>query len=328
MLKGLRSKGLSTLTGWLIVLTGIVSSATMANGFVGYARVFVAVPEWLGVTFIVLLFGLIAMWGIAEAMWASAAMTVVEIIGLLLIIGLAGDVLFNLPHGITSYFVPSSGWELNVVFAGAFLAFYAFIGFEDIVNVAEEVKDPQRNLPRAIFLSIGIATLLYIIVAVIAVASLPPDVLSSSGAPLALILEESSRAAGRTVAAISIFAIINGILIQVIMGSRVLYGLAMQGSAPVALAAVNTVTRTPVVATTVVTLLVLAFALWLPLVTLAKITSFVILLVFTLVNLALWRLKRKGSREEGESLKGRSFPLTGAMLCILLLGFQLTELIF
>lgn len=326
VLKGLGSKGLSTATGWLIVLTGIVSSATMANGFVGYARVFLPLPHWLGITSVVVLFGGIAMWGIAEAMWAAAVMTILEIVGLVIVIGFAGDVLFNLPHGMESYIVPTSGLELNAVFAGAFLAFYAFIGFEDIVNVAEEVKDPGTNLPRAIFYSIGISTIMYILISMIVVASTEPGAIGVSEAPLAAILDDSGKAVSGTVAAISVFAIVNGLLIQVVMGSRVLYGLAMQGSAPARLSSVNPVTRTPILATFVVVLLVLAFALWLPLVTLAKITSFIILTIFILVNLALWRLKREGLRED-ESARVKSYPLTGATLCLLLILSQLKGLI-
>ena len=326
VLKGFQNKSLSTLTGWLVVLTGIVSSATMANGVLGYVQVFVPVADWLGITFIVLLFGVIAMWGIAESMWIAAGMTLLSIVGLVLVIALAGGVIFDLPRDLSDYLVPGSVTGFSAVLAGAFLAFYAFIGFEDIVNVAEEVRDPEKNMPRAIFLSIGIATLFYMVIAIIAVGTISPQELAASSSPLALLLSDRGTAVMNVISLISIFAIVNGLLIQVVMGSRVLYGLAMQGSAPRRLSTVNARTRTPIVATSLVVVLVLVFALWLPLVALAKLTSFVILVVFALVNLALWRLASGVAPGAGPKTV-RCFPLAGALLCLLLLGFQVRELL-
>ena len=148
--------------------------------------------------------------------------------------------------------------------------------------------------------------------------SLPPKALAVSDAPLASILDAQGWDARLTIGLIGLIAVINGALIQIIMASRVLYGMGRQGIAPRWFSRVNALTQTPLLATAMVTAIVLVLALWLPLVTLAKATSFVILSVFSLVNLALWRLKTLAApRQDGCVL-----PLVGACdwICSLL-GF-------
>jgi amino acid transporter len=178
------------------------------------------------------------------------------------------------------------------IFIGGFLAFYAFIGFEDMVNVAEEVRQPERNMPRAILLALLVATLLYFTVATVAIGSVPLAGLAASDAPLAYLYQEVTGRNPVVITLIGMFAVINGALIQIIMAARVCYGMGRRRWLPLMFARINTVTRTPVLATASVALLVLVMALWLPLETLAKATSYFLLLVFTLVNLSLWRLKR------------------------------------
>ena len=184
---GLRWRPLSILVGFLIILTGIVSAATIANGFVGYLHVFVAVPDWLAITLLVFLLGGLAAWGIDESVMAATFITLVEVGGLLLILAVAGGSLAELPARLPELIPPPDGIVWQGILLGAFLAFYAFIGFEDMVNVAEEVKEPTRNLPLAILIAIGVSTLLYLLVALVAVLALPPAELAQSRAPLALI---------------------------------------------------------------------------------------------------------------------------------------------
>ncbi len=177
------------------------------------------------------------------------------------------------------------------VVVGAFLAFYAFIGFEDMVNVAEEVREPERNLPRAILRAIALSTLLYFAVSLVAVVNVPIAQLGQSDAPLALIYQQATGREPVVITTIGMLAVINGALIQMIMASRVIYGMANRGWLPGVLSRVNSRTRTPIAATVLIATLVLAFALWGAIETLAKATSFLLLLVFALANLALWRLK-------------------------------------
>ena len=128
------------------------------------------------------------------------------------------------------------------------LAFFAFIGFEDMVNVAEEVKDAPRVMPRAIITVLIAAMILYVAVSLVAVLTVPPAELAASGAPVALIFERATGLSAAPVSAIVLVAVINGALIQIVMVARVFYGLANMGLLPSRLATVNARTRTPLMA--------------------------------------------------------------------------------
>lgn len=315
---------LSALTGWAVVLIGIVSAATIANGFVGYLDLFVQVPGKLAISGLVIALGLLAIWGISQSVWIATAITVLELMGLLMVLFLAGDSLAALPQR-WSELIPPLGptpW-IGIVF-GAFLAFYAFIGFEDMVNVAEEVKNPQRNLPLAIILALFITTGIYILVALAAVLGLSPEVLSQSKAPLATLIEKAGGHSPVSIGFISLIAVVNGALIQIIMASRVVYGMAQQHVAPATFAVVNPKTRTPIRATMLIMFAVLMLALWLPLVKLATITSFITLTVFALINLSLWRLKTRTPHPTGVLRNPLWVPVTGFILCA---GFLLLQIL-
>ena len=114
--------------------------------------------------------------------------------------------------------------------AASLLAFFAFVGFEDIANVVEEVKNPVKTLPRAIILTLVISTALYLAVVSVVVLAVPMEKLSKSVAPLSLLFENASPTTRNTFIVIAIIATVNGVLIQMIMASRVIYGLASQGS--------------------------------------------------------------------------------------------------
>jgi amino acid transporter len=324
--EGLRLRALSVLVGLLIILTGVVSAATIANGFVGYLHVFVPVPDWLAITLLVLLLGALAAWGISESVMVASLITLVEVGGLILVILVAGDSLGELPARLPELIPPPDTGVWLGIMLGAFLAFYAFIGFEDMVNVAEEVKDPGRLLPRAIIITIAVSTILYLLVALVAVLALPPAELAQSRAPLALIYERATGSAPTLISLISIFAVVNGALIQIIMASRVLYGMSREGWLHRAFGQVHAFTRTPLLATAVATLIVLVLALWLPLVTLAKVTSFIIMIVFALINLSLARIKRKHPRPEGIKIYPAWIPLAGFLSATGFVLFQLYQL--
>ena len=290
--EGLGIQPISALVGLLIILAGVVSAAAILRGFTGYLQVFLDIPASAAIAAMVLLLGGLAAWGIAQSVTVAALITIVEIGGLLLVIWVAAPELAD--ASVTAVdFLPLAGIDAwHGIFVGGFLAFYAFIGFEDMVNVAEEVRDPQRNLPRAILLALVVSVVLYFMVALVAVASVPTAALAEAEAPLAWLYQQVTGREPVTITLISMFAVINGALIQIIMAARVGYGMARKHWLPAVFARVHAVTRTPVVATAGVSLLVLLLALWLPIETLAKATSYFLLLVFVLVNLSLWRIKR------------------------------------
>ncbi len=321
--EGFHLTALSRLTGLLIAFAGMVSAATLSRGFYGYFYTFFQAPELLVITGIILLMGLLTLWGISQSVGVAALLTVVEISGLLLIIWAGKDVLSSVPAQIDILLPPLQSSVWSGIILGAFLAFFAFIGFEDMVNIAEEVKNPHRTLPAGILLSLLIATLFYALITLIAVLALDQNTLAESKAPLADILSATSDINPKIISSIGMFAIINGALIQMIMASRIFYGMAKKGWIWKGLAKVNNKTQTPVTATWLVIIIILCLALWFPLETLARGTSYLILIVFTLVNAALISIKRKKEPVEGALNIPIWVPVAGFISSISLILFQL-----
>jgi len=314
-------------TGWAVVVVGIISAATIAKGVTGYAQLYTQLPAPAIVAILIVALGLLAAWGVRETAWTAVAVTMAEVFGLLLVIALGG---WHIPRADVNWsdlVPPLASVPWAGIFAGAFLAFYAFIGFEDMVNMAEEVREPRRNLPLAILLALVISTLLYMLVAVVCVVTVPVEVLATSDAPLAAVIESTGFSAHISIGPIGMVAVVNGALIQLVMAARVLYGMGGNGLAATWLASVHPYTRTPLLATFLVTALALLLALTFPLVHLAQATSFVTLIIFTTVNLALLRLKRREPRVAGIVSYPRWVPGTGAILCVGLLLLQFSELL-
>ena len=284
---------LSILVGLLVIAAGLVSASALVNGFVGYLHEFIDMDRLAIIFLVVISLGFIAAWGIKESVTIAAAITVIEIGGLVLIIVVSVNGL-EMDSAKWGALLPSlDTTSLGSIYAGSLLAFYAFIGFEDMVDVAEETVDAKRNLPIAIILTLGITTLLYMAIMISAVMTISPEVLATSEAPLALIYEYHTGEQAVLISIIGMFAIINGALIQMIMASRVFYGLSSRGQLPAALKFVHPNTQTPLVATLVATVIVLVLASVGRLATLAETTSVIMLIVFSMVNLALWRIKRR-----------------------------------
>jgi amino acid transporter len=293
--EGFGSHRLALIVGLMVTLSGVVSSATIINGSVGYLHEFVALPQALGVVTMLALLTALALWGIGESVTAAAIFTVLEIAALLLVIWAAKGSMADLPARGAELIPPANASAWIGVTAGAMLAFYAFLGFEDLVNVAEEAKDVTRTIPAAILLTLAVTTLLYVLVSTVSVLTVPPGELAQSSAPLAFVYERATGSPSWVISGIAVFAVLNGALIQMIMASRVVYGLADQGALPGGLAWVHPRTRTPMVATGLVAGVILALALGFPLEHLAETTSVIVLIVFAMVNLALVMIKRRGT---------------------------------
>ncbi|QDT26619.1 putative amino acid permease YhdG [Gimesia panareensis] len=313
-------KSLSILVGLAVLTTGIVSAATISRGFVGYLNEFVAVNSAAAITVLVLSVGLLAAFGVDAAVGAVVAITFVELTGVLLVIAGGAAELVTVPLRFTEFVPPFDvGVWMTILFA-SFLAFYAYIGFEDMVNMAEEVTDVERTMPRAIILALAITTTLYILVSLVAVLTLPMDQLIHSQAPFTDIVREHGLVPPWLISAISLVAVLNGVMVQVVMASRILYGMGRQGIAPGILGDVHPRTQTPLWATGIATITVLVLALGFPIESLARGTSFVMLCVFTMVNAALIKLKRNPAPDELALICYPLFiPVLGAILSVLLL---------
>lgn len=319
--EGFQRRWLSTLTGYLVASTGIVSAATLLRAFAGFTTELANLPEvWIIVASLAALTAVAAV-GIGESAALVSVITVIEVGGLLWILGASGETLTQVPGRLPELVPSFSLVQWSGVLSGAYLCFYSFVGFEDMVNLAEEVRRPERNLPRAILWALGITTLLYVLVTLVVVQSVPLGELAASDAPLSLALQGGSQRAALTF--IAMLAGINGALVQIVMASRILYGLARRGQAPALLGQVHAKTRTPLEATFVVALIILLLALWFPLTSLAEATSTILLGVFALVNYSLWRIKGRGPTPEGAVAYPRWVPLAGFLATVGFLLFRL-----
>ncbi len=317
------SNFLSISVGIMIALGGILSSATIVNGFNGYVSTVIDLPPWLLSVLLVSILCFTAIVGISQSVKIAGLFTIVEIIGLLIIIYFGFS---NIEFTTVQYEILIPDLEVSnfyVISLGAFLAFFAFIGFEDMVNIAEEVKNPTYTLPRAIMLSLVIATALYFLVAFISIVAIEPNIIGKSKAPLSDVYTALTGNEAYLLTVISSFAVINGALIQIIMVSRLFYGMANNHLLPKVFSSLYQKTSTPVFATVFASLLVLIFALWLPIITLASLTSFFIFIIFTLMNVSLIKIKLTTKQESSVNYP-IAIPLIGTVVNIFLLAVEIS----
>ena len=313
-------KSLSILMGIAVLTTGIVSAATISRGFAGYLNEFIEIQSVWSITILVLSVGVLAALGVDAAVGVVVAITFVELAGVVfVIVGGAGE-LISAPRQLSELVPPFDPGVMITIVSGSFLAFYAFIGFEDMVNMAEEVRDVEKTLPKAIILALVITTTLYLLVALVAVLTLPMEKLINSQAPFTDIVRHHGLIPAWLISLISLVAVLNGVMVQVVMASRVLYGMGRQGFAPKILGAVHLRTQTPLWATGVTTVTVLVLALGFPIESLARGTSFVMLCVFIMVNAALIKLKRNANPSQTAGVQYPLYiPVLGVILSALLL---------
>ncbi|MBA2710937.1 MAG: amino acid permease [Tatlockia sp.] len=314
--KAFNLRWLSGLVGWLVVLTGVVSAATISQGFAQYFHLFFPLSSNLSITILVILLGGLAMWGIQQSATLIMIMTLIEVGGLILIIFYGHEAFFTID--VTQLKLPKSA---DGILIGAFIAFYAYIGFEDMVNTSEETLNPERTLPIAIFLSVLGATLLYILVAWVLISTLPKMVLAQSNMPLIEIIKQQGQST-LLFTIIALIAITNGILVQLIMASRLIYGMAKQNNAPKIFSALNKKTQTPVYATLLVMVIILVFAYALPITTLAKLTSSIMLCIFLIIHAALIKIKLTEKQKPDTFSVPIIVPIISFCLSLLFLGMQ------
>ncbi len=322
---GFGSAFLARLIGLMVIAVGVISAAVIAKGSTGYIRQFIPLPSGVILVGVILLMGAIAAWGIAESVAIAAAMTLIEIGGLTIIVLFGAthspDVITRLPEIWTGFGTVSA---VAGVLSASLLAFFAFIGFEGLANIAEEVRQPERTLPKAIFLTLAISTVFYVAVVWIALIAVPRAELAAAHAPLSLVFERVTCASPLIISAIAVVATINGVIVQMVMASRVIYGMADRELLPQPLAVVSPVTQTPLNATVLVVLVVLMLALAFPLERLAEITAQLTLIIFAFVNAALVLVKwRRDPPPAGAFMVPIAVPVAGGLLCLaLLIGAQ------
>jgi amino acid transporter len=327
---------LSYLIGLTVTASGLTSMATQTNAFAENLQAMIG-GSWLVLALIFLgVLTAINFWGIRESMWTNLLCTTVEVGGLVFIIAVGARFWGSVDYLETPAAtfddggrLADHGLSMSMLLGGAVLTFFSFLGFEDMLNVAEEVKEPRRTMPWGIVIALAIVTVLYISVAVTAVSVVDYRQFADPGAPLSKI---ANRAApwlpARTFDFITLFAVANTMLINYIMGSRLLYGMARHGLLPSILSRLHPTRSTPHVA--IFTLLALVLILALSggadgVRTLAYATALLLLFSFTVVNAALVVLKLRPSEPRGSFEVPIIVPAIGILINMTLIIGRLAQ---
>lgn len=314
------------VTGFCMLAAGIVSVGALARGFAGdYLAEFVTVPVAPVAIGFLLLLALVNARGIKESTAGNVIATVIEVGGLLLVVGLGAWLLLRGdgdPSRLTRLGTAEHG-AAGALLSGAVLSYYSFVGFETSANVAEETANPRRSFPRALFGALLTAGLVYVAVGVVASAAVPTERLAGSSGPLLEVVEAAGGVPGWLFGAIALVAVANGALLTGIMSSRLAYGMARDGLLPSVLARVLPGRRTPWAAIAATTALSILLAVTGSVETLASTLVLLLLFVFLVVNTAVLVLRRRDPEGEAGSAGGHFrapsvVPVLGVASCVVL----------
>ena len=311
----------TVMVTFAVMMSGVTSASTLARAFAGdYLDALVSVPSLVAALGFIVVVALINAHGISGSVRVNVVLTLVELGGLLLIVVIGGAALAD-GHGEAGRALEFKHGEPVVwsVVAGATLAFYALIGFEDSVNVAEEVREPRRDYPRALFGALAIAGVIYVTIALLASMLVPTAGLAASSGPLLEVVQVGPLSIPTQVfSAIALLAVSNGALINMIMASRLLYGMANKGIVPRAFGSVDPSRHTPLVAIAFTTALAVALISIGDISSLADTTVLLLLLVFGFVNVSVLILRREEVAQP-HFRAPRVFPLVGLAVIALML---------
>ena len=265
--------------GAIILIGGAATAATVAMAFGGYLRVFMDIPAPAGAMLLLAACTVLNVWGLRQSSWVNILFTAIEVAGLVLVIAVALMSDAQAPAVATA--------TTSSVMAAAALLFFVYLGFEEIANLAEEVRNPGRDIPIALFISLALTTGLYIAVSFAVLSLAAPSELASSEAPLAAAIQRVWAGAAQMLGAIALFATANTVLITMIATSRVAFSMARDGEISNVVARLLPRRQTPWVAA------ILTFAMAAVLVPigsvkiLAEMSSFAALVAFFAVNVVL-----------------------------------------
>lgn len=308
---------LSFMVGLALVCSGLTSIATQSQVFAANIAALFGIEtipvSWLALGFLLILTGIVFR-GIRESMWVNVLCTLVEAGGLILVIAVGAS-----HWGSVNYLETPVGLgdpATLLIMQAAVLAFFAFIGFEDMYNVAEEVRHPERNLPLGLISAMAVAALLYVAVAVTAVSVVPWEELAEAPGPITEVVGRAAPSISPVVfTAITLFAVANTALVNYVTASRLIYGMARQGLLPATLGNVHAARRTPHFAIAALFLVLAPLALIGTITELAAATVLLLLFVFMVVNGALFILKGRAGETPGRFEIPRFVPALGALVC-------------
>jgi basic amino acid/polyamine antiporter, APA family len=324
-----RNPFISFMVAFAVMASGITSACTLTLAFSGdYLAQFISVPVIGAALVFMVLINLINFYGISESVKINVILTCVEITGLILIVLIGVAALFAGTGDPGRAFEFKEGTSvLTAILGGTVLAFYALIGFDDSVNVAEETRNPSRTYPRAIFGALILAGIVYLLVTFTASMVVPTGALAGSSGPLLEVVERGPIGIPTQLfAAIALLAVSNGALINMIMASRIVYGMADQGVMPAVFSRVHPGRRTPWVSIAFTTAVALLLLLTIggndeALGILGSTTVVLLLIAFVMVNISVLVLRRDEVGHEHFRTPS-AFPILGAVVAAALLVYQ------
>jgi APA family basic amino acid/polyamine antiporter len=275
------------LVGWLILASGVLSAATVALGFGGYVSGLTGIPAVPAALLLIAGLAAIGVYGIRETALFAIAMTLIEAGGIVFVI------VIGIPYlGSVDYFAMPNG--LSGVFQASALVFFAYMGFEEMVKLAEETREPEKTIPRALVLALAAAVVLYMLVTVSAVSVLGWERLAATPAPFAAIAEVTlGGSASILISLVALCATANTSLLLIVSTSRLAWGMAADGALPATLARVHPTFRTPWVAVAAAAAIAAAFTLTGEIAYVANATNFALFLTFALINATVILLRMR-----------------------------------
>jgi APA family basic amino acid/polyamine antiporter len=317
----------SFLVGFSMLAAGVVSAAGLALAFAGdYLGTFIDVPPIPAAIVFLALVGCLNARGISESVKSNVVMTIVEVGGLVIVIvvvalmmgGGGGDL-----SRVGQF--PAGSAPIAATFGAAIVAYYSFVGFETSANIAEEVREPSRVYPKALFGALITAGVVYVLVGLASAIALPADKLEASSGPLLAVVSASGVAIPAWVfSLIALVAVANGALLTMIMASRVSFGMAEQGLLPGILGKVLPKRKTPWVAIVTTTVVAMILTMIGDLATLASTVVLLLLFVFISVNVAVLVLRR--DEVEHKHFRVWTFvPVLGVASCVVLFTQQTAD---
>jgi APA family basic amino acid/polyamine antiporter len=324
--KASESRLVAFVVGWVVLVAGVVSASTVAAGFANYFTELFGGPIVLVAAILIVALSMINFAGISESTKLNTIFSLIEVAGLLIVIFAAlpylGRVnLLEMPNGLT-----------GVVSASA-LIFFAFIGFEDIANIAEETKDPGSTAPKALLIALASTTIIYVCIGVSSVSLAGYEQLAKSSAPLAFAVSQVfGPNAFVLMSAIALFATANTVLILLVVESRMMYGMSRDGSLPRIFSRLHRKRRTPWVAALAVMICTMLFILLEDIQLIAGIADFGTFVVYGFVNASLIILRFKEPQRKRRfkvPINIGKFPLLPflGLLIIILLAANLQAII-
>ena len=321
------SRALSYVMGLAVMASGLISMSAAARAFASYGEaVFSLIPSPIVSAIFIALLALVVFLGMKESSLMNAICTAVELGGLLFIIAIAipywsNAELLTLPDSKTQSYLPL------ILLQGAVLTFYAFIGFEDLLNIAEEVKNPAKHFAIGVLGAMIITSIVYLCVSISAVAVVPPaELAASKTGPLVLVVQKAAPWFNSKIfGIIALFAIANTALLNYVMASRLAFGMSRQGLLPRVFSVLHHSRNTPHISILGIFIVVIILSSLGNIGQLASATSILLLFVFIVMNLSLIILKSKTGEEKGSFEVPYIIPVLAILINIGLLTARLLD---